>query len=241
MHSLTNFGREGQILVRRGSRHPAVGGVPYGAFPTQDDRFVYIFVLDSVRRWREFLEWIGTKQRFEDIYVTEQVSPFYRAARRRFPNVTGSEFMPDRTLMPGIRHEDLTQLSFEDSSFDVVCTADVLEHVPRYELALSECFRCLKPGGAIFISVPFMPDSEKTLVRARVKDDGTIEHLLPEEYHGDGLNPSGILCFYHFGWDLLARLSAAGFEKPDVAFYWSRERGYLGSLQCVIEAHKPKA
>jgi hypothetical protein len=30
---------------------------------------------------------------------------------------------------------------------------------------------------------------------ARLKGDGTVEHLLPSENQGDPLNPSGALCF----------------------------------------------
>jgi hypothetical protein len=45
-------------------------------------------------------------------------------------------------------------------------------------------------------------------LRARIGADGAIEHLEPAEYHGD-LVSGGVLCFHHFGWDLLeqARVS----------------------------------
>jgi 2-polyprenyl-6-hydroxyphenyl methylase / 3-demethylubiquinone-9 3-methyltransferase len=41
-------------------------------------------------------------------------------------------------------------LPFEDSSFDVVCAMDLLEHVDDYKKVISEASRVLKPGGLMF-------------------------------------------------------------------------------------------
>jgi len=180
------------------------------------------------------------------IYVTEQTTPFFRALKNRYPNTIGSELLGDGTLPGqsnklGLRNEDLTQLSLREGSVDAICTADVLEHVPEYGRAICECFRCLKPGGWLMISVPFLLESAQTLVRARLDVRGSIEHLLAPEYHGDPLNAQGVLCYYHFGWDLLERLSGAGFLGSSLYFYWSCRRGYLGGLQFLISARKPRS
>lgn len=45
---------------------------------------------------------------------------------------------------------DAYQLPFEDSSMDVVCAMDFLEHVERPEDVVKECARILKPGGIFF-------------------------------------------------------------------------------------------
>jgi predicted SAM-dependent methyltransferase len=66
------------------------------------------------------------------------------------------------------------------------------------ERAISEFFRCLKPGGHLQISIPFTLTAA-TVTRAVVQPDGTIKHLAPPEYHFDPLDQSGALCFYHFG------------------------------------------
>ena len=55
-----------------------------------------------------------------------------------------------------------------------------------------------------------------------MRDDGTIEHLHPPEYHGDPLDPGGCLCFHHFGWDLLDLLRDAGFRSVTAYSVWSR-------------------
>ena len=43
------------------------------------------------------------------------------------------------------------ELPFEDSSFDRIIAAEIMEHLPEDEKAMSELFRVLKPGGHIRI------------------------------------------------------------------------------------------
>lgn len=51
---------------------------------------------------------------------------------------------------------DIQNLPFEDNHFDcIVCNA-ILEHVPEPELAIYEMHRILRPGGQIWIEVPFL-------------------------------------------------------------------------------------
>ncbi|AFL74601.1 class I SAM-dependent methyltransferase [Thiocystis violascens] len=182
-------------------------------------------------------------QRTDRIYITEQTTPMYRWLVDRYAQVTGSEYLGDRIPFgavnaQGVRNESLTQLSFPDATFDRMISFDVLEHIPDVAKALRECHRCLKPGGHLLLSVPFVVSAEHTLVRARVSANGEVEHLLPPEYHGDPLSSDGCLCFYHFGWDLLEQLRASGFGEARVLLYWSRELGYLGGEQLQIFATK---
>lgn len=178
------------------------------------------------------------------IYITEQTTPIYHWLRERYRSVTGSEYLGDKVPLGkaddrGLRNESLTRLSFPDDAFDHLLSFDVLEHVPRWQDGLAECFRCLKPGGWLMLSVPFLAGAEATRVRARLLDNGEVEHILPPEYHGDPMKDSGCLCFYHFGWDLLDALSDIGFIFPHAAAYWSRTYCYLGGEQLVFFAQKP--
>jgi SAM-dependent methyltransferase len=52
------------------------------------------------------------------------------------------------------RRMDLTALEFPDATFDVVCSADAVEHVPALERALAEMDRVLKPGGVFVLQTP---------------------------------------------------------------------------------------
>lgn len=177
------------------------------------------------------------------IYMTEQVTPLFKLMRERHRgNVMGSEYLGDVVPLggskDGIRNEDVTSLTFEDASFDAVCTCDVLEHVFDYRKAFLELARVLKSSGWLILSAPFLHHQD-TEVRARLGEDGSIEHLMPPEYHADPLSSEGCLCVYHFGWDILLELKKAGFSWAGVVAYWSKEFGYMGlGEQIFIIARK---
>jgi SAM-dependent methyltransferase len=166
------------------------------------------------------------------IYLTEQTTSLYARIARRFPHAIGSEFLRDGTPRgetngAGIRREDLTALTFPDASFDFIVSLEVLEHVPDYKAALRECARVLSPSGTLLLTAPFH-GREQNLIRARIGQNGEIEHLEPPEYHGDPLSSEGCLCFYHFGWELLGDLRGAGFREVAAFMCWSPKLGYLG-------------
>jgi len=178
------------------------------------------------------------------VYLTEQSTPLFAAASRHLPRLHGSEFLRDgtpsgATNKAGMRHEDVTCLTFARGSFDCIGTFDVLEHVPQYECAISEFYRCLRPAGHLLTSIPFHLDFEATVTRAVVQLDGSIKHLLPPEIHGDPLDPAGVLCFHDFGWSFFEVLTQAGFRDAKMLFYWSKRFAYLGGLQFLIHARKP--
>ena len=197
-------------------------------------------------RQRALIDFFATSialDRNARLYAPEKRTPFFRALRRVYRHAIGSELLRDGTPFgrqntAGVRNEDLTRLTFSDESLHGMCVADVLEHVPQYRDALSECRRCLRKGAPIVISVPFLLDAHDTLVRARINRNGRVEHLLPPEYHGDPLDERGVLCYYHFGWDLLETLTELGFSDPVLCFYWSAERSYLGGMQFLITARR---
>ena len=56
---------------------------------------------------------------------------------------------------PDVR-ADALQLPFKDCSFDAVICAEVYEHLYKPDLALNEMYRVLKPGGKIFLTIPFL-------------------------------------------------------------------------------------
>lgn len=50
---------------------------------------------------------------------------------------------------------DLMRLPFADASFDLVWNSSTLEHLPDRDGALREMVRITKPGGGVFIGVPY--------------------------------------------------------------------------------------
>ena len=59
-------------------------------------------------------------------------------------------------LDSGDRIVDMTAMTFDDNSVDAFVSMFALEHVYRYEAAINESFRCLKPRGRMLLAVPFM-------------------------------------------------------------------------------------
>ena len=49
---------------------------------------------------------------------------------------------------------DALALPFADGAFDRVIAAEVLEHVPAHEVAITELARVLRPGGTLAVTVP---------------------------------------------------------------------------------------
>ena len=124
----------------------------------------------------------------DSMYLTEFVTPLFQVIASKRQRAIGSEYLCDGTARgqanaAGVRHEDVTYLSFPDSDFNVIGTFDVLEHVPNYRQALAEFFRCLRPGDSLIVTVPFSLWSPATITRATIDVSGTITHLLPPEIY----------------------------------------------------------
>jgi SAM-dependent methyltransferase len=70
---------------------------------------------------------------------------------------------------------DATSMPFDDGTFDVVIAAEVLEHIPADQAAMTEIARVLRPGGIAAVTVPaWLPER--------------VCWLLSEDYHN---NPGG--------------------------------------------------
>jgi len=194
-------------------------------------------------RMRAFLHLYLSDLKNKQIYVTEQVTPLFDLLKKKLGAVEGSEYLglaPGQIGEGGIRSEDLTHLSFDRNSLDRILSFEVLEHVPRYEQALTEILRCLRPGGRVILSAPFIWHLPKTLVRASISQNGEIVHHEPPDYHGNPIDANGSLCYYYFSFDLLDLMREIGFADVQITEYWSKDYVYLGTAnQTYITALKP--
>jgi SAM-dependent methyltransferase len=175
-----------------------------------------------------------------DVYNTEAQGPLHERLRTA-PGYRCSEYLgPDHE--PGERvgdvcHEDLMGLSFPDTSFDLVLSSDVFEHVPDPYKGHAEVHRVLKPGGHHVFTVPFHQHAHLDDVRARIDADGNVEFLAEPIHHLDPVRPEGVLVFTIFGLEMLVRLAELGF---DTRFYALREPWYgiVGPNALVFDAVK---
>lgn len=184
------------------------------------------------------------------VYLTEQASRFHLHLRRRLKTLIGSEFVASawRRLrirvwllrhgnLESVRRQDVTALTLATASVDAVVSMDVLEHVHDYRRALAEFARVLRPGGVLVLTVPFYSDRAHSTLLARIDADGRIEHLHhPPEHHGDPLS-GGVLCFHHFGWELLDAIREAGFADAEALRLRDPAQGFP-EAQWIIRCHK---
>lgn len=192
-------------------------------------RMVYSYICDSSSNDR--------------VWITEQSTSFFRALSTKFNHIVGSEFLgtdlASGTIhVNGVRHEDLTKSSFKDSSFDLVITLDVLEHVESNAEALSEIYRVLKTGGKLVATFPFDRSNSKNFERVRRNDDNSLTFFAPPEYHGNPASSEPILCFRHFGWQILQDLKDVGFSDSRIGLSWSESFMNLGPEQVLLVATK---
>lgn len=119
----------------------------------------------------------------------------------------GSNFWRDRprgVMFDGLLNVDAEAQPFENASFDLVVSLDVMEHVNNPDRVLQEAHRTLKPGGQYIFTTPTYPELTLSRRVARYREDGAAEHLEPPEYHGNPIDDLGSLVTWRFGYDLPA-------------------------------------
>lgn len=147
----------------------------------------------------------------------------------KLPHLRYSEF----EAQPSVASEDLTRLSYDDESFDIVITSESLEHVPDLAAALGEIRRVLKPGGVHVFTIPLLPSVERTFSRARLGAKGEIEVLVPPLIHHPG-GDAGWVVFTEFGMDFPECLSNA--STPATLHFWPPTEDDLAQ---VFAARRP--
>ena len=96
---------------------------------------------------------------------------------------------------------DLTDLKFDNNTFDVIICNHVLEHVPNDSAAISEMYRALKPGGWAMINVPVDHNREVTFEDIHINDPKNQLELFGQHDH-----------VRVYGKDYVNRLRGPGFE-----------------------------
>jgi SAM-dependent methyltransferase len=132
-------------------------------------------------------------------------------------------------------HQDLTSLSFEDRSIDLVISSDVFEHIPDPYRAHREVHRVLKPGGAHVFTVPFYQTAFEDEARTVTDIRGNTVHVKEPLYHRDPMRSEGALVHKIFSLEMLVKLSKIGFETRMYRIY-RPQAGIVGPDAIVFEA-----
>lgn len=129
-----------------------------------------------------------------------------------------------------VRHENLMNTSFPDSTFDLVLSTEVFEHIPDPYQAHREIYRILKPGGAHVFTVPFTSQSKDMVMSVMDPNSGAITHVHPDapQYHGDALRADGVIVFVLFGDEMLSKLCDIGYDVNVVNQYTNPAYGIYG-------------
>lgn len=172
--------------------------------------------------------------------AVHESSPGADHIARKCPGYSYSFFhegIPPGALKDGSRCENLEALTFPDGSFDVFVTQDVLEHVFRPDLALSEIMRVLRPGGAHVFTAPkhkhLLASARRALMR-----DGQVTHLMPPEYHGNPIDARGSLVTWDYGADFDDLVQRWSGYCTSAHVIRDRRRGIDGEYLDVFVTHK---
>ncbi|MFG1462605.1 methyltransferase domain-containing protein, partial [Xanthobacter sp. DSM 24535] len=178
------------------------------------------------------------------VYAPESLTSFADTLRMLPPDFVGSEYLPtvlERARHPGVLHQDVMNLSFEDAAFDLYITCEVLEHVPDIRAKLRESRRVLKSGGKLIGTFPFHYGSYQSHTKAILKD-GQIVHLTEPEYHGNPADPAGgSLVFTIPGWEVVEWAKEAGFSNAYFVASGSRLHAIRAAELAVVLAFVAEA
>ena len=101
------------------------------------------------------LKSLGFKLTDSEIIGIDQSAPEITKLNKEFDESVCKNGNAYKFITGAIREMDVP-----DNSQDLVVCSEVLEHVPNFEAVLEECYRILKPGSVMLISVPsYFPES----------------------------------------------------------------------------------
>src|SRR5207248_7753526 len=114
----------------------------------------------------------------------------------------------------------LSELPFGDGSFDAVICSEVIEHIPRQEIDLSDMVRVLGPGGTLILGTP---DYGRWIWRTL---EGLYKKVFPQGYATEHINRYTRRSL----WKEIERLGLVVLEVQ-----------YVGGSEMIFRARKPAA
>lgn len=153
-----------------------------------------------------------------------------------------SQYFPNESpgsVIRGYRNENLEALTFDDASLDLHITQDVMEHVFDASQVFREISRTLRPGGAHVFTVPVVLEGHSSSRRAERLLDGSINHLLPAQYHGNPVDDQGSLVTIDWGDDICQSIAESTGMTTEVYVIDDLSRGIRAKYIEVFVSRKP--
>lgn len=171
---------------------------PFGAVPRADARCIHCGSLERHR-----LLWL---------FMTERTDLFDGLAKRvlhvapekclegKFKERLGDRYLSADLFNPrAMVRMDITDIQYDDETFDVIYCSHVLEHVPDDRKAMRELYRVLKRTGWAILLVPISA-AQRTFEDPQIVDPAERLRLFGQEDHVRSYGP-----------DYVDRLREAGF------------------------------
>ncbi|WP_242117952.1 class I SAM-dependent methyltransferase [Aestuariivivens sediminicola] len=181
---------------------------------------------------------------WRDLYIHES-SPGIRGhslkLKTQCKNYLESQYYPDASwgsMVNGARNEDLEKQTFYDNAFDLVITADVLEHVYEPSKVFKEIHRTLKSGGAHIFSVPLINKHKPTQIWAIKGVDGEPKFLFEPEWHGNPIDSKGSPVTMHWGYDIVDYIREHTRAEPHIEYIDNLQYGIRAEYIEIIVAKK---
>jgi SAM-dependent methyltransferase len=152
-------------------------------------------------------------------------------ATQFFPNIISG------TLYRGFRCEDLARQTFDDESFDIVITQDVMEHLLEPVESFKEICRTLRPGGMHIFTVPWYY-WKKTKIRVKLKGS-KIVFIEQPEYHNSPIDNNGSLVVTDFGYDLMDIIQICSGMTTSAIRIHDKRKGIEAKFNEIFISKKP--
>ena len=157
--------REQAVFIKESTRFRSVDYKwPRDPLHTWSRCWEYPYVYHHILKWMESRAGLPTPK-IVDVGSGVTFFPFKVARLGCDVSCTDVDIVCEKELesvskvfpsVPGhldFRLADGDKLPYADAEIDAVYCISVLEHIPRFELAIEEMSRILKPGGALFLTI----------------------------------------------------------------------------------------
>lgn len=146
----------------------------------------------------------------------------YYTTSQFYPNLKLGEIVDDHS------NQSLESLTYDDNTFDLVITQDVMEHVNDPEKAFKEIARILKPIGRHIFTVPMINRFKKSERWAYINKKGEPEFIDNPDFHG----PWPVTM--HWGYDIVEFIENSSGLQTSIEYIYDQEKGITAELNEVL-------